>query len=238
MSDKEGGPAAASAANETEAEVPQDGTANSSKDGSALVKNLLFPSYTAAGSNEAFHTSANNKHEADTKLTGSNHVDESMLTHTGAGPLNQSAASDGDSGHDASMVDSSTAADSGALSPLPPRGSPLVPPTPDADAGGGASDETSSPAAAAAAAAATTARAGDVSSPIEAKEAEGVKSPPKMMRKTTPTGRLRPPTASGASSVSTARTGTSTGTNGSPDRASVSTMHSGASSGPNHLHRT
>ena len=238
MSGDEEGGTTASAAAEAEAEAgpdasaspPQDGTANSSRDGSALVKNLLFPSYTAAGSSEAFHAGVNNNthEEADTK--GSNHVDESMLTHTGAGSLNRSAASDGGGGHDASMVDSSTAADGGALSPLPSRGSPLVPPTPDADAGGGgASDGTSSPAAAAAAA--NRPRSGDASSPIEAEEAQGVKSPPKMTRKTTPTSRLRPPTASGASSVATGRLGTNTGTNGSPDRASVSTMHSGASSG-------
>ena len=94
------------------------GTATSSRDGSALVKNLLFPSYTAAGS-LAFHTSDNNNKPEAADAKGGNHVDESMLTHTGAGSLNQSAASDGGGGHDASMVDSSTAADSGALSPLP-----------------------------------------------------------------------------------------------------------------------
>mmetsp|Transcript_16362 Transcript_16362/g.46982 ORF Transcript_16362/g.46982 Transcript_16362/m.46982 type:complete len:1615 (+) Transcript_16362:70-4914(+) len=242
-----GGPAASAAAAEAgldrsaadrpaSTSAPQDGVhdgaTNNSEGGGALVKNLLFPSYTAAGSNEAFQSlggdddANNNNHEADTK--GTNHVDESMLTHTGAGSLNQSLTSDVGDGHDVSMVNSSTAADGGALSPLPPRGSPLVPPTPDADADadGVGSGGILFPADVAAADS-----AGDMTSSAEAEDAPGVKSPPKMMRKTTP--RLRPPTASVASSglAMAGRLGTNTGTNGSPDRASASTMHSGASSG-------
>ena len=224
--------------NNPSAAAPQDGTTNGRESGSALVKNLLFPSYTDAGSNEAFQSSdgaasaddvnTDNTHqEADTTTAnnGTNHVDESMLTHTGAGPLNQSVNSDGGDEHDKSLVNASTVADSGALSPPPqPRGSPLVPPTPDADdiAHAGGAVETSSPGA-------NDADAGNVSTTTEAEEAQGVKSPPKMMRKTTT--RLRPPTVSTtAGRMGTdARTGNSNG--GSPDRASVSTMHSGASSG-------
>ena len=218
------------------AAAPQDGTTNGRESGSALVKNLLFPSYTDAGSNEAFQSSdgavsaddtANNNNnihqEADTTANkGTSHVDESMLTHTGAGPLHRSVNSDdGGEEQDKSLVNASTVADCGALSPPPPqpRGSPLVPPTPDADAIARAgAGEKSSPAANN-----DGDEAGNVSTNAETEEARGVKSPPKMMRKTTP--RLRPPTGS----TTSGRIGNSNG--GSPDRASVSTMHSGASSG-------
>lgn len=231
-----GGGTADASTNANPSAAPQDGTTNGRESGSALVKNLLFPSYTDAGSNEAFQSpdgavsadDANNSihQEADTTANkGTSHVDESMLTHTGAGPLNQSVHSDdGGEEQDKSLVNASTVADSGALSPPPqPRGSPLVPPTPDADAIADAG-EISSPAASN-----DDYQADNGLTTTEAKEAQGVKSPPKMMRKTTP--RLRPPTASTSAGriVTHARTANSNG--GSPDRASVSTMHSGASSG-------
>ena len=226
--------------NEHPPAAPQDGTTNgtSRESGSALVKNLLFPSYTDAGSNEAFQSldgaasaaddtaneNNNIRREADTTANkGTSQVDESMLTHTGAGPLNQSVNSDdGGDEQDKGLVDASTVADCGALSPPPqPRGSPLVPPTPDADAIAHAdAGKTSSPAA-------NDDEAANVSTTSEVEEGQGVKSPPKMMRKTTP--RLRPPTGSSGRIGTDARTAISNG--GSPDRASVSTMHSGASSG-------
>ena len=219
--------------------APQDGTTNGRESGSALVKNLLFPSYTDAGSNEAFQSSDgassaddtanknnNIRQESDTTANkGTSHVDESMLTHTGAGPLNQSVNSDdGGEEQDKSLVNASTVADSGALSPPPqPRGSPLVPPTPDAIARADAdAGETSSPAA-------NDGEESNVSISADGGEAQGVKSPPKMMRKTTP--RVRPPMASTTAGRNGTHAHTANSNGGSPDRASVSTMHSGASSG-------